>query len=233
MHHHRHFPYDDASMRGFMARLAHLAGRGRRGRHGPGRFAGGFADDHDGDGRGFRSGRKLSSEDLQLVMLALIHERPRHGYEIIKALEELSKGFYAPSPGVVYPSLTYLEEGGYVAVEAEGSRKLHRLTEAGRSHFAEHRDAATAILSQIEKVGHKMELFRQAFADEDRGSRDGRRRHRRDMPEMGPALRQSRWALRSALFDLRDATADEEALIGEILDRAAAEIRAVQAKRKV
>ena len=78
-----------------------------------------------------------------------------------------------------------------------------------------------------------MELFRQAFADEDRGSRDPRRRHRRDMPDMVSALRQSRWALKSALFDFRDATAGEEALITEILERAAAEIRAVQAKRKV
>jgi DNA-binding PadR family transcriptional regulator len=74
---------------------------------------------------------------LQLVILALLEERPRHGYEIIKALEETSKGFYAPSPGMVYPALTYLEEVGYATVEAEGSKKLYQITAAGQSVLAE------------------------------------------------------------------------------------------------
>ena len=90
---------------------------------------------------------------MQLVILALIRGKPRHGYEIIKALEERSKGFYVPSPGVVYPSLTFLEEAGYTVVEAEGSRKLYSLTEAGRSYLAQHSEAADAILSEIERVG--------------------------------------------------------------------------------
>ncbi len=69
----------------------------------------------DGDGMGGRAfgmGRKLASVDLQLLILALLSDKPRHGYEIIKALDERSKGFYAPSPGMVYPALTYLEKSG-------------------------------------------------------------------------------------------------------------------------
>ena len=64
------------------------------------------------------SGRKLSSNDLQLLLLALLAEKPAHGYELIRALEERSGGAYAPSPGMIYPALTYLEELGHA--EADG-----------------------------------------------------------------------------------------------------------------
>ena len=84
-------------------------------------------------------GRKLASADLQLLILELLAEKPRHGYEIIKALDERSKGFYAPSPGMVYPALTYLEEIGHATVETEGARKLYHITELGRAHLEEHR----------------------------------------------------------------------------------------------
>lgn len=201
------------------------------GRHGSGRFAGGCADDRDGGGRSFRSGRKLSSDDLQLVILALIQEKPRHGYEIIKALEDRSRGFYVPSPGIVYPSLTYLEEAGHAAVEAEGARKLYRPTEAGNAYLAGHREIAEAILSQIENAGLKMEAFRQHFAAEEEASANwGRGRHGRHGGSEGPLLRHARAALKSALFDFRDATAGEEARIVEILDHATAEIRAIRSK---
>jgi DNA-binding PadR family transcriptional regulator len=206
-----------------------FAGR-RHGRHGSGRFAGGFAGDLDRDGHSFRSGRKLSSDDLQLVILALIQEKPRHGYEIIKALEELSRGFYVPSPGIVYPSLTYLEEAGHAAVEAEGARKLYRPTEAGSAYLAKHREIAEAILSQIENAGLRMEAFRQHFAAEE--SADwGRGRHGRHRGGDAPLLRHARAALRAALYDLQGATAEEEARIVEILDRATAGIREILSKR--
>src|ERR1700687_5465115 len=163
------------------SRLHHFFGRHPGGR-GFGPFGRGFMEGGGMGGRGFGMGRKLASVDLQLLILGLLAEKPRHGYEIIKALEERSKGFYVPSPGVVYPSLTYLEEVGHAAVEVEGSRKLHRLTEAGASHLAQHREAVDSILSQIERVGLKMERLRQAFAEDDpgRGGHRGRRRHGRD-----------------------------------------------------
>jgi DNA-binding PadR family transcriptional regulator len=205
----------------------HFAGR-HHGRHGSGRFAGGFGDDPGG--HRFRSGRKLSSDDLQLVILTLIQEKPRHGYEIIKALEDRSRGFYVPSPGIVYPSLTYLEEAGHATVEAEGARKLYRPTETGSAYLAEHREIADAILSQIENAGLKMEALRQHLAAEEPADW-GRGRHGRHRGGDGPLLRQARAALKSALYDIEGATAGEEARIAEILDRATAEIRAILSKR--
>ena len=114
-----------------------------------GHFAGFGARFGHGDGvggRGFFGGRKLGSGELQLVILALLEERPRHGYEIIKALEDTSKGFYAPSPGMVYPALTYLEEVGYATVEAEGSKKLYRITDAGLAQLNENRAFVDAVV---------------------------------------------------------------------------------------
>src|ERR1700749_2032847 len=122
-HHHHHHPFDH-----FFGRHQHRGGPGF------GRFGGWFADGGELGGRGFGMGRKLASGDLQLLILDLLAEKPRHGYEIIKALEERSKGFYVPSPGMVYPALTYLEEIGHATVETAGTRKLYRLTELGRSY---------------------------------------------------------------------------------------------------
>src|SRR3954462_13018841 len=82
-------------------------------------------------GRGGRSGlgRFFAHGDLRLVILHLIAEKPRHGYEIIKAIEDHVAGAYSPSPGVIYPALTLLEELGYVTVSTapEGGRKLHAM----------------------------------------------------------------------------------------------------------
>src|SRR5271156_18070 len=178
MHRHRDSNRDHSFL-DVMSQLVQEFGRGRHGRHSFGRFAGGFDDDPEGDGQSFRSGRKLSSADLQLVILALIAEKPRHGYEIIKALDELSHGFYVPSPGIIYPSLTYLEEAGYAAVEADGARKLSRVAAAGRWHLAEHRDIADATLSQIGRAALKMERLREAKAENDRARRGRHGRHHR------------------------------------------------------
>src|SRR5262249_45140783 len=116
---------------------------GRHGR-GFGAFSGFMGGGGFGPGgRAFWSGgRKLASGDLQLVLLALLAERPSHGYELIKALEERSGGFYTPSPGMVYPALTWLEEVGYASVTAEGAKKLYSITETGRAYLKDHQDAA-------------------------------------------------------------------------------------------
>src|SRR6266513_3959445 len=108
-----------------------MAGRGGRGIH------------------GFRAGRKLGSDDLQLIILALLAEKPSHGYEIIKALEERSGGFYAPSPGMVYPALTYLEELGYASVESEGAKKLYSISDEGREYLEQNRGVVDTILAQL------------------------------------------------------------------------------------
>lgn len=163
---HRHFHHHDWHGH-FEDRGAHFMGR-RHGR-GFGHFSGGFMDGMGMGGRAFRAGRKLASGDLQLVLLALLAERASYGYELIKALEERSDGFYSPSPGMVYPALTWLEEMGYASVTAEGVKKLYGITESGRAYLSENEDAAEAMLTQLEHMGRKMGRLREALGgiDED------------------------------------------------------------------
>jgi len=104
------------------------------------------------DGRGGRRGRVFDHGDLRLVMLQLIAEKPRHGYEIIKAIEELVGGAYSPSPGVVYPTLTMLEELGHVTVAEQDGKKLHALTDAGQAFLAENRQAVDALQARMAQV---------------------------------------------------------------------------------
>lgn len=175
-----------------------------------GRFASSFGSGGFG-GAGFFVGRKLGSSELQLVILALLAEQPRHGYEIIKALEQMSKGFYTPSPGMVYPALTYLEEVGYATVEAEGTKKLYRITDAGRAKLDEHREFVDAVLAQLARVGSRMDRVRQAFAGDDQHA-DGDVGH--------AAVDKARRELRAALIaKLNAAPAAEE------LERVAAVLR--------
>ena len=104
----------------------------------------------------WRSGRMFEQGDLRYVVLRLLEEKPRHGYEIIKALEERFGGAYAPSPGVVYPTLQLLEDLGYARIMpgAEG-KKVYEITDAGRAHLAENRVTVDSIFDRISKlVGH-------------------------------------------------------------------------------
>src|SRR5437667_7733878 len=140
---------------------------GRHGRrHGFAGVLGGVLGHADIGWHGFRAGRKLGAEDLQLIILALLAEKPAHGYEIIKALGERSGGFYSPSPGMVYPALTYLEELGYASVEADGAKKLYRISDEGRAYLEQNRRIVDAIFAQLEWVGAKMEHVRRAFSGE-------------------------------------------------------------------
>ena len=104
-----------------------------------------------GHGRGGRrGGRVLDHGDLRLLILRLLEEKPRHGYEIIKAIEEQVGGAYSPSPGVVYPTLTLLEELGHAAVAAsEGPRRLYAATPEGLAWLAASRSALDAAQARI------------------------------------------------------------------------------------
>jgi DNA-binding PadR family transcriptional regulator len=130
----------------------------RAGRHGGRRFAHGPHGAHEhGEGRfgrggrgpGGRLARLLEHGDLRMLILHLIAEKPRHGYEIIKAIEDLAGGAYAPSPGVVYPTLTMLEELGQVSSTDEGNRKSFAITPAGAEALAANQAAVAAILARI------------------------------------------------------------------------------------
>jgi DNA-binding PadR family transcriptional regulator len=126
-------------------------GRGRHGRHhgGPGhRF---FREGPGGRGRVFDQG------ELRFVLLALIAEAPRHGYEIIKAIEDRLGGSYSPSPGVIYPTLTLINELGYATVsETGGGRKLYTITEEGRAHLAENKPTVDAVFARMERASASM-----------------------------------------------------------------------------
>lgn len=108
-------------------------------------------------GRGGRSGglaRFFAHGDLRLVILHLIAEKPRHGYEIIKAVEERVGGAYSPSPGVIYPTLILLEELGYVTTAAgDGTKKLHEITAEGRAFLDANRSAVDALLARMAEAG--------------------------------------------------------------------------------
>jgi DNA-binding PadR family transcriptional regulator len=83
---------------------------------------------------------------------------------LIKAIEEHTNGFYVPSPGVIYPALTYLEEAGEASSETEGSRKLFRLTDLGEEHLQSQREQADAMLAQLAESGKNLDRMREAFA---------------------------------------------------------------------
>ena len=110
---------------------------------------------HHRQGRRFGLQRFFAHGDLRLVILHLIAEKPRHGYEIIKAVEERVGGAYSPSPGVIYPTLTLLEELGYVRVDGagEGGRKLHAITDEGRAFLAANQATLDPLLARMDAAG--------------------------------------------------------------------------------
>ena len=206
MHRHFHHRGRHADFAARMHLMAHRHGRGF------GHFSSGFMGGMGG--QAFRAGRRLASGDLQLLLLALLADRASHGYELIKALEERSNGFYSPSPGMVYPALSWLEDMGYASVAAEGVKKLYSITETGRAFLAENRDAADAMLRQLEQVGRKMSRLREVFggAEEDEEA---------DWLELA-ALRRE---LREALREKRRSSAEEKSRVLTILRQAVAQIR--------
>jgi len=151
-----------------------------RGLHGHDRFAfpGGFGRGHGGPfgggdpfgedgprggGRGGRGGgggrrRLFDNETLRLILLKLIADEPRHGYELIRAIEALSGEAYAPSPGVVYPTLTLLSEMDLIVEEpSEGSRKRFAITDAGRAQIEERKTALDLALERLASMAQKAE----------------------------------------------------------------------------
>lgn len=159
-----------------------------------------------GGGRGGRGRRRMfDSGELRVVLLALIEKEPRHGYDLIKAIEEMTGGEYAPSPGVVYPTLSLLEDTGLIAsVETEGARKAFRITDAGVAELAEKRDEADALLARLSEAG------------EDREQRAGG-------PQIGRAVGNLMAAMAHRLAS-GETDAEFKHRVAEILDEAAQKI---------
>ncbi|HUI14698.1 MAG TPA: PadR family transcriptional regulator [Xanthobacteraceae bacterium] len=161
-----------------------------------------------------RAGRMLAQGDLRLVALALIAEAPRHGYEIIKLVEEKTADWYSPSPGIVYPTLTYLEEAGYVTAASEGSKKLYTITAEGRAYLEANRELADVVLDRLAALGERVNRWRRAAR--------GEREHRQTLP---PLLEAALDHLRETLGKKLEDDAEVEAALVEILARTDAELR--------
>ena len=195
--HHHHHHHD---------RHAHMEmhGRGARG------FDGGERGDGMGPGgpggrggRGERAERVFGRGDLPLIVLALIEISPRHGYEIIKAIEERCAGAYAPSPGAVYPTLTLLEEQDQVTASDSGSgKKLYTITQLGRAHLDTNRAQVDGIFARLDMVA--------------------RMQARRALPER---LHQAMHTLKHALLLNKTSWSEEQTeRVAAILEKAANEI---------
>jgi len=199
-------------MREFGGRCEERWAAGRQGRW---RHRHGFGGGRHGKGGGdmMRAGRMLAQGDLRLLALALIVEQPRHGYEIIKLLEDKTEGWYAPSPGIVYPTLTYLEEAGYVTAQAEGAKKLYTITDQGRGYLAENRDFVDAVLERLEAVGERVRTRRGEENNDGRG------------PRVSRVVRAALENLREVAAERLKGDADAEAKVVDILVRAAADLR--------
>ena len=188
------------------------AGRHRRGRHGHGGRHG-YGPPGGMGPEDYRAGRMLAQGDLRLIAVAFIADAPRHGYEIIKLVEEKTAGWYSPSPGIVYPTLTYLEEAGYVTASTEGSKKLYAITDEGRAYLATNRDVADAVLARLAALGERASRMRRS---------DEAREERRSLPPLTEAALDH---LRETISKRLEGDAEAEAHLVEILARAAADLQ--------
>ncbi|MCL6698316.1 PadR family transcriptional regulator [Sphingomonas sp. NSE70-1] len=171
---------------------------------------------NEGKGRGGWGGgrrgrdrkRMFEGGQLRLVLLKLIADEPRHGYELIKAVEELTGGEYAPSPGIVYPTLTMLEDMGLITeAKSKSTKKIYEATDEGRAHLEENSDEVDELIERLEGHGHH--------------------RRRGQRPEIGRAMGNLMAALRNRI--VHDGWNDEllEEVI-DILDEAAQRIERVK-----
>ena len=159
---------------------------------------------HRGGGR-HALGRFFAHGDLRLVILHLIAEKPRHGYDIIKAIEDAVAGAYSPSPGVIYPTLTLLEELGYVTAEADGAKKLYSITPEGKAFLKANKPTLDVLLQRMSEAG---------------GHGRGR------LPEVMRAMGNLKLALRLRLSQ-GDVTAEQVSAIAAAIDAAAAKVETV------
>ncbi len=142
---------DDGSNRGRMGGRDLGGGPGGR-RFGGGRFGGGFEE------RGGRRRRLFNGGELQLLLTKLIAQTPRHGYDLIRGIEQMTGGAYAPSPGIVYPTLTLLAEMGLVSEQAsDGARKLFTITPEGTAQLEAKADEIEAILARLSALSAQQE----------------------------------------------------------------------------
>jgi DNA-binding PadR family transcriptional regulator len=108
---------------------------------------------HGGHHGGGRGPRMFDAGAMRYVVLQLIAEKPRHGYEIIKELEGRVGGGYAPSPGAIYPLMAMLYDMGHVSISTEGNKKLHSITPDGQAFLDENRQMVDALMARLSEPG--------------------------------------------------------------------------------
>ncbi len=189
---------------------------------GPGGPRGGWGDWGDS----LRIGRMLASGDLRLIALYLIEQQPRHGYDLIKAIEEKTAGIYVPSPGVVYPALTFLEEAGYVTSVAEANKRLYTITDEGKTHLADNRAAVETTLAHLARIGEQFAKVKTHWEEAERNFHEAPPRPDRDMDDVAPEVNEARKALKQAIKDAaKNRDPHNQRRLADILRRAAEEIQ--------
>lgn len=186
----------------------------RHGRHGMHRRPG---EREEGRRGGGRLGRFLAHGDLRFLLLKLLSDKPGHGYELIKDIEDRVAGAYTPSPGVIYPTLTLLEELGWVrAVQSEGTRKLYEVTQDGLLALDANKTTVEDIFERMEKARAEKEA-----APED-GDDDAAAfwKHRHRAQEARHALRELRMALQQRALERSLSDAQVDAIVDIIRDAA-------------
>ena len=190
-------------------------GCGPHGRHGGGRWGGrggewsrgpfSFRWEMSGEGgRGGGRRRMFDGSELRLVLLRLIADQPRHGYDLIKEIEERTGGAYAPSPGVVYPTITLLADMGLIEEQqSEGAKKLFAVTAAGQAELDEKAEEVAALMARIAEMGEH-----------------------RERASGGAPIRRAMGNLRAALGERLSGEVDADTLhaVADILDEAARKI---------
>ncbi len=161
------------------------------------------------------SGRKFNADELQLMLLYFLSNSSAHGYALIKRFNDVSQGFYSPSPGVLYPALGQLETQGFALVELKGKRKNYRLTPAGHKYLALHTERTQQLLAILKHAAKKMLWMNQANESMTAAS---------DATGWLPEFVQARQALQAALLIHSDADYAEQRRIISILQRAADDI---------
>ena len=197
----------------------HMHGRGgfgSRGRGPGGRGGRGFGGDEEGMLK-----RLLGHGDLRFVILSFLEEKPSHGYELIKTLEEKSSGQYTPSPGVIYPTLIFLEEGGFATSETQDSnKKQYSITKEGKKLLAENREHVDAIMQRLVMMGERMSKLREFTGREEEMAQ-----HMAHKGMGDNAIRTAFHTLKHALFGMTDVSKEKKKKAAEIIEKAAEEIK--------
>lgn len=161
----------------------------------------------------FLRGRKFGADELQILLLSLLKEQASYGYELIKILTEKSGGFYTPSPGVIYPALTYLEDVGHVTAQQEGNRKRYAINQQGEGWLTDNQAIAAALLAKLALFAQQSETMNQVI-DEQR-------------QPFEPSLMQALHELRSQLHNFHGSDAETQRQVATILQQTLTQLKSV------